>query len=565
MCGFIGAFRLDGCQPPDIPLCPSEEALLALRGPDEVAEFGDAASRVRFHRLRTLSAERRLSELQFPSAISFCLLNGTLHRWRELDPDSATDHEALAWAFNREKCACFSRLIGAFACCIKTTESLVLATDSVGEKSLCWIVYDGVLWFSTSPLLLAIHLRREPVSKKGVLLHLSLRGQPLGKTYFKGINQLRPGCVLTAGRSGLSIASFPQPARFVRSLSVKDFRDALAEKMKDGRTGIALSGGVDSSLLAVVGSTDAGIKVCASITGEGDTAFAEDWRQADNLVKGMEGVELLNVPADSCMDLSAPRDFPVLDQDEHSLDAIAWTLRRATCNTLASGDGADELFCGYDRIYRFGIAMDAGNIPWNEAKRLFIDRYTYLDLAVVKTRLGAKVGQELQDSLTHYLEDLCLPSPTRFRMVYSWFLRHHLFWLLRKLDFVSGRHGLESRTPYLHPLIVRFATNLPDDKLVSYVSQNEGSEGFHRQVKSALKDLLGHLVGDSILCRPKQPFPLREAEAQAAYNKILGSETPAALSVPLHEALLQGEAGSYCRLLYLSYLCWLQTCRNLTI
>lgn len=564
MCGFIGALGLEGKRP-HIPHSRLEETLLAKRGPDEMAEFADQDSIVRFYRLRTVGASRTLGELRFPLGMAFCLLNGTLHRRRQLQPDSPTDHEALAQAFRKEGELCFSRLVGGFACCIKTTSKLLLATDATGEKSLCWAETGTALWFSTSPLLLACHLGRPPISGQHLLFHLALRGQPLGASYFGGIRQLRPGSVLSASATAIEIHRWPAYCDVGPSPWCDRLHDALAEKMGDGHTGIALSGGVDSSLLAAIGATNAKAGYCATLESSADPALGDDQLHARAVAASLRGVEFLTAPSGSHLDVTAPRDFPVLDQDEHGLDAIACVLRSAGCNVLASGDGADELFCGYDRIYRFGIGLDSENVAWPLARRRFLERYSYLDLAFLERNVDTRPFAEFIDSMTRYLIGLCPKPPTRFRMVYHWFLRHHLFWLLRKLDFVCGNHGMESRAPYLHPAIVKSASALSDSELVPYAKLLPGDEGYHRHVKRVIKDHLGHLIHHSILARPKQPFPYQRREAEDSYLESLGSSPQPELPPALHAALLEGKGGSYPRLLYLSYLCWKKSCADLTI
>lgn len=561
MCGFIGTYALDGRRKP-IPVTALEQHLIESRGPDESAEFGGSRGFVRFHRLRLVGTDRTLESFNYPGPIHYALINGTLHNHCALVPDAATDHEALAELFLHSGEACWDRLEGGFAACIEHHGGLTLATDAIGEKSLCWAMERNVLWYSTSPLLLAFHLRRQPRSGKAVFTHVAFRGQPVGETYFTGIRQLPPGHQLTADSAGIRVVRWPSK-HLVQHLgrgpcaTTRDLFEALATKMKDGVPGLALSGGVDSSTLAVVGYHHAGLRTACSVAGEGDPALALDLDHARRVTQRLPEITHHLATPGNDLDLLAPRDFPILDQDEQGLDAVARTLRAAGCNLLVGGDGADELFCGYDRIYRFAAGLDREeDTPGLGLERL-VARYAYVELA----QLEGLTSSWRRQLLTVARNGMA-PETGNFRRTRRWFVGHHLFWLLRKLDFVAGRYGMDGRTPFLHRRIVASALRLGPAQLLPDPQLSPAEPAFHRQVKRALKAYLGHLLPNQILERIKQPFPVNSASAARLYLNALPAEPNAALPPALHMELIEGKGGNTARLHYLSYLTWEQSCLN---
>lgn len=559
MCGFIGTHGLNGEQTP-IPVGGLESALLGVRGPDEVAEFGHRETRLRFHRLRLVAAHRSLAELRFPSGVPFSLLNGTLHDHRQWAPDAESDHEALGIAFNTDGERCWEIFNGGFAACVRHRSGLVLATDAWGEKSVCWAMAGSTLWFSTSALLLARHLHRRPRTDVAVLDHLIIRGQRLGATYFADIHQLPPGHLLAASPSGIEIKSWRHASNRVRSRSATEFsadalRTALASRMTDGVAGMSLSGGVDSSILTVVGHRHANLRTCASVAPGDEQDLATDHRFAHALTATLPGMRHIDATASSTPE--RPRDFPVLDQDEHGLDAIAVALHTEGCNLLVSGDGADELFCGYDRIFRFALGLDHDAVPSRLAGQHLFARYAYADAGLLADQFG-EAGKRWLRRNHAYLRALTWGESSTFGRSRTWFLRHHLFWLLRKLDFVAGSHGMEARTPFLHSRVTRFAEALSAAQLLPTGTATPTPMA----VKKPLKDLLGELVPTEILARPKLPFPSRsEAVAESYLHALRGDPRPA-VPRPLHDKILSGQTGGESRVLYLSYLNWLQSCAN---
>lgn len=559
MCGFIGTYGLDGVRH-SIPVTAMEQSLLGSRGPDETAEFAYLSTQLRFYRLGLVAPKRTLDALRFPPHIAFSLLNGTLHQHHQWAPDAESDHEALGIAFASSDNQCWQTFNGGFAACIQHRDRLVLATDALGEKSLCWTIAHKTLWFSTSALLLAQHLGRHPRTGDAVLNHLAFRGQPLGSSYFTDIRYLPPGHVLTASSQGVRIQTWPgSPLRRGATTNHHghgslDLRTALASRMTDGVAGVALSGGLDSSLLTVIGHQDAGVQTCASLSPQGNSDLLTDHTHAHLLTAELPGIHHVDVIADTMP--PGPRDFPVLDQDEHGLDAIAAGLRSEGCNLLIAGDGADELFCGYDRIFRFALSLDQLGGSRTAADRLLLNRYAYTDIDLLADGSGETGARWKRRAYAYFRAETWRESSTWHR-THSWFLGHHLFWLQRKLDFVAGRHGMEARSPYLHADVVGYARSLAvEDFLPAGIGTPDPM-----QIKSPLKLLLGDQVPEAILIRPKLAFPARLTDIAKQYRRVLGANPEPALPPDLHEQLLTGNAGTETQTLYFSYLTWLHSCR----
>lgn len=554
MCGFIGAINLVSGAAPKLPCHLLETELLGSRGPDEQYEFGDKDSFLRFHRLALVGQSRRLSELQFPSDTAYCLLNGTLHGLAAAYSRD-TDHEALARHFDHLGPAGLATLDGGFAAVIKQRNLLNLITDATGEKSLYWTIHDKKLYYSTSSYLLAFLLHRPVRTGPTVVRHLILRGLPVGESYFEGIQQLPPGQLLRVHASKITQTDWttlPTPSS-ESSLNADNLADSIAQRMLDARCAVALSGGIDSAALTCIGYQRAEIRTAITIRQTDDADFSRDARYAAELTKGLPNLQLHHARIAATNHIA--RDFPILDQDEFGLAGIAQRARELGCNALASGDGADELFCGYDRIFRFAHKL-VRPLSEDHTNTEFLNRYAYTPPSWLAQYIPEDIG------LKQYLAKTASGIPP-LQGARRWFFRHHLFWLLRKLDFACGRHAIESRAPYLSRKLITFANTLGEDELLT----NNVEASVKAPLKHFIQQISPGCVPTSILQRSKQAFPIREQGAEQAYQANLSRSTlahaPSGVPPPLHEDLLDSPPGNQTRLRYLAYLSWKETCFNL--
>lgn len=568
MCGFIGRVNFNG-NISEIPHCWLEKNLIGFRGPDENYTFRDDNSIVRFYRLAMVNKNKKLSQLKFSQGISYALINGTIQNYKSISGNCDTDCESIGYGFHNEGYEIFSKLIGAFAICLKTKEKTIFAVDPVGEKNIYWAVQKGELWFSSSSLLLAYHLKKAPKSIDGLLYHLTLRGQPLGMTYFEEIYSVLPGTILTFqnNKQGVPIELQYHIKHNSNIDNEKDFTKTLNEKMQNAKFGISVSGGIDSSILAYVASVchpSQKIK-CFSLTDNQDSQFETDIYHIRLLAKSIPQIELTEVPFRTNYCFDTPRDNPILDQDEFGLHSIVETISSHNLNSIICGDGADELFCGYDRIYQFHRKEENMMADFDKFSQNFINRYSYTSLPFLSKNLESNQYKLLFDNLINYFNSITKNENTsKFKIIHNWFIKHHLFWLLRKLDFIGGQFGLESRAPYLHQNIVKFATELKEEDLIPY-AYIKGKEDllYHRDVKKVFKDYYIRKIPNEIIFRKKLPFPVNEEKIEPYYLKYLNDITyHHFFPQELHMNILSGKGGAMTKLLYLSYLIWYHSCKR---
>tara|TARA_B110000014_G_C20040789_1_gene540967 strand:- start:2 stop:1189 length:1188 start_codon:yes stop_codon:yes gene_type:complete len=152
------------------------------------------------------------------------------------------------------------------------------------------------------------------------------------------------------------------------------------------------------------------------------------------------------------------------------------TKRVKTKNTVVlSGEGADELFFGYDRIFRWAKLTKEFDISGFDEKYCYgkHDDFEVLDYALSETK-----GQTGLEKVNYY------------------FLTNHIQGLLRRLDNSTMLCSVEGRVPFLdHRLIDRLAGVSFDWKMGS-------------TFKSSLKRAFSKIVPKDIIQRKKMGFPV---------------------------------------------------------
>jgi asparagine synthase (glutamine-hydrolysing) len=231
------------------------------------------------------------------------------------------------------------------------------------------------------------------------------------RTAFEGIAQLPPGHVMVVDECGDAKLTrfwdwpFPAAADLDHGRSVADWAGEVRERLieavrlrvtrSDVPVGAYLSGGLDSSIIAtaVRRFSDAPLRTF-SVTFD-DQEFDESAFQAE-VVKalGTEHTAIRCARAD--IGAAFPRaiwhaETPIVRTAPTPLMLLADAVHAAGYKVVLTGEGADEVFAGYDLFKEAAVrrfALRHPGSPW--PGRLFGRLYPYLRQAPV---LGSAVGQ----------------------------------------------------------------------------------------------------------------------------------------------------------------------------
>ena len=461
----------------------------------------------------------------------------------------------------------------AIACWDTHQRALSLARDRTGEKPLYWVVQGGRLAFASELKALAAlpWLRLEP-SADAVAAFLRFSYVPTPHAIFRGVGKLEPGTWRTftdlaanpVGRAGTfwSAAEVaraglddPLPGDEAAVLDVLEcaLRTVIGEQMvTDVPVGAFLSGGVDSSLVVAIMQAQSSRPIRTFTIGFREARYDEAAAAAALAQHLGTDHTAMVVSPEECLavipGLATMYDEPFGDSSQVPTHLVAALARRQVTVAL-TGDGGDEVFCGYTRYLwterlwnRVGcwpaIARRAAARAMLAVPTEALDGIAALARHALPSRLRvAQAGDKLHkvaallraDSLDGVYDRLIsnwfegpvtvrgttravaawpdwvrpgdAPVPPLPRMQYRDLVGYLPDDILVKVDRATMAVSLESRAPFLDARVIELAWRLPVGRRVA-----------HGQGKWALRRLLDRYVPRSLIERPKQGFAIPVAE-----------------------------------------------------
>ncbi len=408
------------------------------------------------------------------------------------------------------------RLQGMYAIAIvdlREEARLVLVTDEVGMKPLhyAWDAASGVLHFASE--IEALLAFPDVDSSPRVLDlddYLATKAKFGEQTMFEGIRTLPPAATAVVDRrdglrvhvrdvaAGPAVAAgtdLDPVARRLRSLLVREVRRMLAA---DVPVAAITSGGLDSSLVTVLAALE---------TVELDTfnlAYVGRWPHDERAFAAEVAAHAGTTHHQ--VELDPMRIHELLPQVVRSLGqpnadpitvstyALFEQVHAAGFKVAVTGDAADELFGGYDRIKAAVGATGDWIGPYVEAlaaiprpMRDALYSSDYRAHLEGRTRTDDRLRDQLAQDRGPRLDAITSLEVTERLPAYH----------LQRVDALSMAWAVEARLPFCQPEVVRFARSLPVDLRV------QGDK-----VKRALYRAARGLVPDSVLEREKQPFTL---------------------------------------------------------
>ncbi|EGZ6803611.1 asparagine synthase (glutamine-hydrolyzing) [Vibrio cholerae] len=455
------------------------------------------------------------------------------------------------------------KCVGMFAIVLwdKVLKQLILIRDRFGEKPLYYGWQRDTFLFASELKALKAHPSFEGSINRQALSHFfRLNYIPTPLSIYEGIFKLEPGVIAVFSHEGqlVSKQTFWDASHAVslQNFSDRDAVDKLDDLIKqsiqdqalsDVPLGAFLSGGVDSS--TVVGILQSlSTRPVKTFTIGFDHADFNEASEAADVAKhlGTDHVELIVSAEDA---LAIINQLPVM-YDEPFADAsqvptfLVSKLAKKEVTVCLSGDGGDELFCGYNRYhYTAKVWSYLEKIPFPIRKMLSVFLLTLspsswdvlsktLGLNTRLPNLGNKIQKGAQALKARDIEDLYT------RVVSNWDLDEPLvkntaveklpflsdltelshlndlekmmLWdkqsylmddVLVKTDRATMACSLEGRVPLLDHRIAEFAASLPIH--LKY----RGGKG-----KWLLREVLYRYVPKKLIERPKKGFSLPIAE-----------------------------------------------------
>lgn len=529
MCGIAGYIRQSGLLNPTV--LGQMLAAVRHRGPDGDHTWTDPANGLAFAHSRlkvqdlTDAADQPMHSADGTTTLIF---NGEIYNFRELRDElraggasfrSTGDTEVLLELCRRDPSLGFlNRLSGMFAFAVwhAPTRTLTLVRDRTGVKPLLHADIPGGIAFASEMSALRPATTDLAIDPHAVAQLLTLGFIAAPRTIFHGVHKLRPGHLFRFREGRASVEkwaadppSIPPPIGFNDACAMLRERVAAAVRRRliaDVPVGVFLSGGIDSSIVTAVAARESTHRVRTfAVTFPGQPYFDES--RFSREVAAMHGTDHTELP----LSLDAIREaIPVVQShlgepfaDSSALPTYLLSrLTREHVTVALSGDGADELFAGYNR---YAAARLIESFDWFGSQPLYgpIRRMIERLPARRETRFGGITSQlkravrSLDPRLPHrYANWMRTSDDATFAKLFEnasdgpahlerivnelWSYRgepktendlnHHLRteWqlslpddMLTKVDLMSMAHGLEVRSPFLDRDVVDSVFPLP--------------------------------------------------------------------------------------------------------
>ncbi|MDE2305167.1 MAG: asparagine synthase (glutamine-hydrolyzing) [Gammaproteobacteria bacterium] len=505
--------------------------LLRHRGPDGEGVHAEPGVALAHRRLAILdlSDAGRQPMLHGSLAITY---NGELYNHETLRRElpgpwrSSGDTEVLLRLLERDGERALARLTGMFAFGLwnGADRTLLLARDRLGIKPLYYrLMPDGIAFASELKALLVLG---RPEIDRGAVRDYLLHGYvPAPKSIYRGIAKLPAGHRLTWQDGKVSVERWWRPAAGLiarDAATTQGELDALLREivpehtLSDVPVGVFLSGGLDSALTTYYLHRPHTFTLGFEHEGRSEAAAAR--RVAEHLqTRHSETTARSTDFAEALEAMPSLFDEPFGDSAAWSNYLIAGFARREVTVAL-SGEGGDEIFCGYRRYWsRIGERSNALNrllaacLPPLSRLGQSMQRRAYAGLPGFAAALGAMTPVQVDALLT--------PQWREADYDHLWFYRSHwredlpplarLRWLdlntdlaeglLTKVDRTSMAHSLEVRPPLLDHRLVEFMLSVDPALLVDERA---------RQGKLIVRRLMEPRLPPGHLRRPKSGFGL---------------------------------------------------------
>ncbi len=251
----------------------------------------------------------------------------------------------------------------------RSTDTLVASRDRMGERRLFYCRHGRTVALSDHPdPLLDTPYAQRIVDAQGLneLFALGPARTP-GKTPLRDVMALEPGCCLAADRRGVRVWRYfaprarpheDSPEATVQTVR-RDMLERAVEEIPESVDGAMLSGGLDSTALTALLHAKGRPMRTFSVDYQGDlTEFTGNAYQPERdrdyaaMAAELFSREHKNIVLDyqaltgSLGQALDARGFPGMGDIDSSMLLFAREIRR-DCAGVVSGEGGDEVFCGY--------------------------------------------------------------------------------------------------------------------------------------------------------------------------------------------------------------------------
>jgi len=575
MCGILGEISFHKERRKSKTIFKKALDMQHHRGPDDSDIYHDDYTIFGHRRLSIIDLNTHAKQPMISNCKRYILIfNGEIYNYLELREiliqrgyhfHTKSDTEVLLNGFIEYGIDIIHQLIGMFAFAIydNIANESYIVRDRLGVKPLYYTHNKhGIIFSSEIKSILALDTKKRTLNMSAVSSYLSFRYPILNNTFFKGIESLSPAHYIKISNNLIDIVEYWSLKNQFKEQQIDRGEEYYVEKLhlllessidyrmiSDVPIGAFLSGGVDSSIITAImaqksenpiktftiGFTEDGFnefnyaKIVAELY---NTEHREIILSADNYIQTMEK-------------LISYKDAPLSVPNEVPLYLMSQELKKYITVVL-SGEGADEIFGGYGRIFRSPYDLERlqqiNNLEYTpEQKREyyknflkkyisdnitneidhFINIYSYTSFDDKNLLLDNSIDlhtieENLLSKFMYYFDEI--DECSYYNKIMYVFEKIHLLGLLHRVDTTTMAASIEARVPFVDHRLVEFAFTIPMKYKLKWIDthakekskllmSDQISEQYDTP-KYILKKAYENLLPSDILYRKKMGFPV---------------------------------------------------------
>lgn len=582
MCGIAGIVNLSNdARPVHEGELRAMNRQLRHRGPDEDGVYLDAPVGLAHSRLSIIDLATGQQPMSSADGQLVLVFNGEIFNFIELREQleqrgcsfrTNSDTEVILQLYREKGEDMVHDLNGQFAFALwdRRKQSLLLARDRAGICPLFYARDAGRLYFSSEIKAIVPLLSSSPQLSLTALDQLFTFWSPVSpNTVFEGINEVRPGELIILREGCLEFRrywdwTYPEhPDQYLVGTEEElagRLQDLLVDATRlrlrsDVPVAAYLSGGLDSSILATLMQQQVRAPLHTFSIGFQDSTLDEgDWQQLM-----VQHLQSRHQQLDCRYEDLAPRlmdslwhtETPVLRLASLPMGMLSGLVRAKGFKVVLTGEGADEVFGGYDIFKEAKVRQFWARRPGSRTRPLLLKRlYPYLDLpkngeaAYLKAFFGAGIKDRELPHFSHLprwnstarakqffssatraalsdasaVDAQVVGLPTSLARMHPFNRSQYLeattlmpgYLLSSQGDRMLAMHSVEGRYPFLDHRVIEFANRLHPNLKMKVLNE-----------KYLLKRAMGGRLPPQILRRHKQPY--RAPDARALESRHLSS------------------------------------------
>jgi asparagine synthase (glutamine-hydrolysing) len=412
MCGIAGIVALgDGADAPAREQLAAMAGVLSHRGPESAGVYFDHRAGLAHTRLSIIDLATGAQPLSNEDGTLWITFNGEVFNYIELRAEleqlghlfkTRSDTEVIVHAYESWGSDAFERFNGQFACALwdRAARRLVLARDPLGVRPIYTCEHAGRVYFASEvkAIFAADPTISRAIDPAGIDEVFTFWSTVPPQTVFAGVSELEPGHVVVYANGGRTERAFVDarcpPAR---ESGFRGTIDEAAEAVRlaleratrlrmlrsDVPVGCYLSGGLDSSLVAALAQREVQGRLRTFSLRFEDEEFDETPYQrlmVERLESEHHEVEVSRADiAAAFPDVVYHAERPVLRTAPAPLFLLARLVRESGIKVVVTGEGADEVFAGYDLFREAKIRRFWARQPDSSLRPLLLGRlYPYM-------------------------------------------------------------------------------------------------------------------------------------------------------------------------------------------